>query len=111
MFTYEQSRKYLIEHLAKDAEHHLSGHFSKVGEAFDEFDANLPRDAGDEFNKFHIALNFWDSWQDARNHNWLYYPKIKQDDWPILAMSIVDDLSEDRNIQNHLVLECFDYSK
>ncbi len=111
MFTYEQAKSFLIEHLDQDVDHHTSGNFSRIGEQFDEFDTNLPRGAGPEFDKLHVALNFWDSWQDARNHDWQYYPKIKPDDWQRLAKSIVADISEDRDIQDRLILEQFDFKK
>jgi hypothetical protein len=111
MFTYEQAKGFVIKHLAQDAEHHLAGRFPQIGEAFDEFDANLPRDAGPQFDKLHVALNFWDSWQDARNHEWMYYPKIKRADWPCLAKSIIADLSVERDIQDQLILSDFDLKK
>lgn len=111
MFTYEQAKGFLIEHLHQDADHHTSGRFSLIGKQFDEFDANLPRDAGPEFDRLHVALDFWDSWQDARNHEWQHYPQIRQEDWPQLAKSIVADISADRDIQDQLIVELFDFKK
>lgn len=109
MFTYEQVKAFLIKHLADDAQHHVAGNFERIGEGFDELDANLPRGAGPEFDNLHVALNFWDSWQDARNHEWRYYPKIRQKDWPRLADSLVSDISADRDIQDPLILAEFDF--
>ena len=111
MFTYPQAKAYLIEYLTKDAEHQRAGQLAAIGQGFDDIDMNLPRGAGSEFDKLHIALNFWDSWQDARNHEWQYYPKIKRDDWPRLAMSIIADLLADRNIQDAVILDQFNFKK
>ncbi|RKY15560.1 MAG: hypothetical protein DRQ55_19365 [Planctomycetota bacterium] len=111
MFTYDQAKAFVIQHLAEDADHHDLLDFPRIGEHFDEFDYNLPRGAGAQFEKLHVALTFWDSWQDARNHDWQYYPKIKREDWPRLAQSIVADVSADRDIQNQLILELFGKKK
>ncbi|MHC4745150.1 MAG: hypothetical protein ACYS8Z_24810 [Planctomycetota bacterium] len=111
MFTYEQAKAFLIKHLLEDADHHISGCFSRIGENFDEFDHNLPRGAGPEFGKLHIALIFWDSWLDARNHDWQYYPKIKPDDWPLLAKLIAADIEADRDIQDKLIMEQFNLKR
>lgn len=111
MFTYEQAKAFLIEHLRQDAHHHRAGWSGLIGEYFDEFDANLPRATGPEFEKLHIAINFWDYWHPARNHDWQYYPKIKQEDWPRLAESIVSDVSADRGIQDPLILSEFGLKK
>jgi len=111
MFTYEQAKAFVIEHLEKDAEHHDAGRFSEIGEYFDELDINLPRSAGDEFEKLHIALIFWDSWQDARNHEWQYYPKIEKADWPRFARIIVADLLADREVEDQLIVQQFGQKK
>ena len=111
MFAYEQAKAHLIQRLAQDADLHVAGQFSRIGENFEEFDANLPRGAGPEFDKLHVALNFWDSWQDSRNHEWKYYPKITQDDWPRLARSIITDISADRDVQDDLITGQFDFRR
>ena len=108
MFNYDEAKKYLIEHLSQDVALHLSGNTEAVGRNFDEFDGNLPRNAEPKFKKLHIALNFWDGWQDSRNHDWLYYEGINQSDWPNLAKEIVTDIENDRDITNEQILSHFD---
>ncbi|MDH4162262.1 MAG: hypothetical protein OEW15_06170 [Nitrospirota bacterium] len=109
MFTYSEAKKYLIESLSHDIESHSRGDFKKVGEGFDKFDQNLPRNSGPEFKKLFLALNFWDCWQDARNHEWRYYKGISQADWPRFAKIIVKDIEEDKEITSNLILEHFGF--
>jgi hypothetical protein len=58
-----------------------------------------------------VALEFWDGWIDARNHDWLYYPGIAVSDWPRLAHGIVEDLRQDRDISDEALLERFDFRR
>ncbi len=109
MFTYSEAKKYLVGNLSQDIESHKRGDFKKIGEGFDIFDQNLPRNSGPEFNKFFLALNFWDCWQDARNHEWRYYKGISQADWPQLATMIIKDIEDDKEITSSKILEHFDF--
>jgi len=108
MFTYQEAKEYLIRNLTLDIDRQRSGDFASIGEGYDEYDSNLPRDSRPEFKKLFIALNFWDSWQDARNHEWQYYEGISEIDWPRLAKNIINDIKEDREISDTLILEWFD---
>ena len=108
MFTYDEAKKYLIEQLTRDAENHRRGDVRKVGENFEVFDHNLPRNSGPEFNKLFIALNFWDGWQDARNHDWRVYKGISENDWPQLAKIIIQNIEEEKEIMNEIILQYFD---
>jgi hypothetical protein len=40
-------------------------------------------------------LNFWDGWQDARNHDWRFYKGIDASDWSILARIIIRNLKDE----------------
>jgi hypothetical protein len=108
VFTYDEAKKYLIEQLTRDIESHSRGNFQRVGKNFEVFDLNLPRNSGPEFKKLFIALNFWDSWQDSRNHEWRYYKGISQSDWPRLAALIIKDLDEENEITSPIILDHFD---
>jgi len=107
MFTYDEAKHYLIEHLSRDVALHVAGDYWHVGDNFDDFDANLPRNDDPQFKKLHIALNFWDGWQDARNHDWHFYKGISQNDWPQLAKIIIQDIEEEE-ITSETILEHFD---
>jgi len=109
LLTYTEAKQALIESLSRDAVAHESGRYRDIGGAFDELDANLPRDGGSEFDQLLIALAFWDGWIDARNHGWLYYDGIGQADWPVLARRIVESLAEDREITEPSILRHFDF--
>jgi hypothetical protein len=58
MFSYTEAKQFLVESLRRDAIAHEAGRYRDVGQAFDEFDANLSRDDRPEFNKLFVALNF-----------------------------------------------------
>lgn len=108
MLSYSEAKQLFIAGLTRDAVAHEAQRFKDVGIGFDELDAGLPRGLGSEFDKLFIALNFWDGWIDARNHDWQYYKGIREADWPQLARQIVAALSEDREISESVVLAHFD---
>jgi len=45
-----------------------------------------------------IALNLWAGWADSAAHQWLYYDGMRADDWPRLALNVIDALEHDREI-------------
>jgi hypothetical protein len=109
MLSYSEAKQLFIDGLTSDAIAHESGRYEDVGAGFDDLDAELPRNQEAEFDKLFIALNFWDGWIDARNHDWKYYEGIGRSDWPRMARTIVANLSEDLEIRDPLVLAHFDF--
>jgi len=108
MNTYKEDKDYLIRNLSLDVERHLASDFIAIGEGFDQFDKKLPRNNDPQFTKLHIALNFWDGWQDARNHDWHYYEGISASDWPNLARIIIQNIKNEEEITNKIILKHFD---
>jgi hypothetical protein len=45
-----------------------------------------------------IALNFWEGWADSAAHQWLFYDGMRADDWPRLALILIDALEHQRDI-------------
>jgi hypothetical protein len=107
--SYSEVKQVTISGLCEAAFAHESGRLQAIETSFDSLDANLPRDAGPEFDKLFIALNFWDGWIDARNHDWQYYEGIGAEDWPGLARRIIADIAADREITDGLILKHFDF--
>ena len=70
--TYDAWRDRLATALESAAEAHDRGDLTTIDAGYEEIDALLPRGAGPEYDKLHIALHFWDGWGDARNHDWRY---------------------------------------
>jgi len=58
-----------IAGLEAAARSHETGDFPAISAGYDQLDGELPRNAGPEFDKLHVALHFWDGWIDARNHD------------------------------------------
>jgi len=107
VYSYHEAIEAVIHGLSKDIAAQESGCVSAIGTDFDAFDASLPRECGPEFKKLFIALNFWDGWIDARNHEWLYYKGIYQSDWPKLARQIIINLKNNSDISEPIILEHF----
>jgi hypothetical protein len=107
--SYSEATQRMIEGLLQAAHAHEGGCLEGIETSFDLLDANLPRDAGPDFDKLLIALDFWDGWIDSRNHDWRFYKGIGPEDWPRMARRIVADLQSGREITDELVLSQFDF--
>ncbi len=106
--TYEAARDTLAQHLRHDADAHDKGSFDEIGRRFDSYEHAFP--AGDDhaLEKLRIALTFWDSWIDARNNGWQSTSGIPQQEWPVLARAVADDVAADREITSDRVRQKFD---
>ena len=109
---YDEAKKLTIASLNQAIEAHESGNYSRIDSGFDELDVALPRNNADErYDSLIISLSFWDSWIDARNHDWDYYPDFPKYSWPKHARIIVEDLNSERNISDELILKNFDFTR
>jgi hypothetical protein len=106
--SYDQVRERVAGALERAAEAHDAGCYRDLSNIYDEVDVPETRGEGDRFAKVGIALNFFDGWVDASNHDWLYYEGISQDDWPRFARIIVTALRSDREVPTPMVLRHFD---
>lgn len=102
--TYEEAR----DKMAGWLERHADASLNRPEEGFDEMDGLVPRVPESRWKKVFIALNFWDGWLDASNHDWQYYEPICELDWPVLARTVAEDLRADREVTSPLVLALFD---
>jgi hypothetical protein len=82
----------LANALEVDAIAHESGQQHKIGEKFDDVMSEISSLNDIPPRLSYLAINFWDSWQDSRNHEWLYYEPITESDWPRLAREISHSL-------------------
>jgi hypothetical protein len=82
----------LANALEVDAIAHESGQQHKIGEKFDDVMSEISSLNDIPPRLSYLAINFWDSWQDSRNHDWLYYEPITESDWPRLAREISHSL-------------------
>ena len=96
MNSCDEVRHFLIYHLERDIEAHERGDFEAIAQ--DEYSCPSLEGCADvdteEEERLLTALEFWDGWKDARNHNWAYYPGVQRDDWPLLARQICLALRE-----------------
>lgn len=96
----------LADALLADAEAHEGGRYGEIGEHYDDVYAELlPLDGFSE-RPVRIALDFWDGWIDARNHDWLYYDGIEEHDWPrharfVSACLRSDQIPDDPTLKKH----------
>lgn len=105
---YDELRERFASDLGKAAQAQDAGNLPGIETGYEELDRILPRDEGTEYDKLHIALNFWDGWIDARNHDWQYYAGIAEQDWPQLARILAADLRADREPREERILRRFD---
>lgn len=105
---YDELRERFASHLERAAEAQQADNVAGLENGYDALDAILPRGEGAEYDKLHIALNFWDGWIDARNHDWQYYEGIGEHDWPQLARILAADLRADREPRDKPILQHFD---
>ena len=96
MAYYDYAADYFVRHLERDIEAHEAGRYDEIGLAFDDAPDWALGEENDQEDAHRLgtAYSFWDQWIDARNHDWRYYPDIKQEDWPIIARQICWGLRE-----------------
>lgn len=103
-----EARDAIIAALLQDAAMHEAGSYGVIGRDYGKLESLLPCGPDPDLRAIGIAMTFWDSWIDARNHQWRYHRPIAETDWPQLARSIATDLSEGWNVRNPVVLANFD---
>lgn len=87
------ARSLLAKSLIKDAERHRRAAFSDLGADYETVEARLLKNPDGFDPLIGMALNFWHSWIDERNHGFPgYYNRIRKDSWPILAEQLSDSL-------------------
>lgn len=97
--------KVLAESLKKDIERHQSGDLLNLGEDFAKFNALLPTD----HPMREIPMRFWDAWCEESIHEFPGgYEGIGKNDWPILAVQVVELLTNGARIKSDVLLKNFD---
>lgn len=104
---YDDFRERFASDLDRAAQAQEAGNLPEIETDYEELDEVLPRGEGPEYDKLHIALNFWDGWIDARNHDWQYYEGIAEQDWPHLARILAADLRADREPHDERIRQHF----
>ena len=105
--TYDEVRAFVAAALDSAADAHEAGRYSELAPLFQKVDVPETRGDGPQFAKIGLALNFFDGWVDASNHEWRYYEGFTRDDWPRLARIVATALRTDREIPAQQVLERF----
>ena len=97
----------LANALEADAIAHESGQHHKIGDKFDDVLSEISSLNDIPPRLSCLAINFWDGWQDSRNHDWLYYEPITESDWPRLAREISRSLREGSLPNNQELIDHF----
>ena len=106
--SYSEARQEVIKGLLLAAAAHESGRLALIETEYDSVESILYINNAPESPGLSVALNFWDGWIDARNHDWQYYEGITAEDWPRLARGIAADLEADREITDEVIRGHFD---
>src|SRR5262249_15761966 len=101
---YDEARETMASALDRAIKAHESQRLGAIEYGYEAIDAALAGNFDPRFQKLHIALQFWVSWLDSRNHQWQYYEPLTEQDWPVYARQIVLALREDRDIPSELIL-------
>ena len=88
--------------LRQDADAHTAGRYDEIATRYDDVYGEVL--ALSEWTpRLGIAFEFWDCWNDARNHDWRYYEGIGRDDWPKMAQEIAAALESGDEIDATVV--------
>jgi hypothetical protein len=90
--THDTARELIARALDRAVTAHEERRFADLAAFFDEIDIPDVRCDGDTHGTIALALNFFDGWVDASNHEWQFYEGIARDDWPVLAREISTSL-------------------
>jgi hypothetical protein len=101
--------------LLRDAEAHEAGRFEEIGECWDEeyvagqlrrvVDGQMLPEREDPSPTLDLAFEFWNCWEDDRNHDWLVYSdSIALQDWPQMAREIAAALRSDVAVTNPVLV-------
>jgi len=101
--TYDEARLEMADWLERNA----TNSPNRPHDGYAVMDASIARGSESHWNKIFVALQFWDGWIDASNHEWRYYEPIMAADWPKLAREIAGALRADCEITNPVVLDRF----
>ena len=108
MRGHAEADELLAAALIEDAVHHEQERYAEIATKCDDVHSQLSSIMDPWDRRYSIAIDFWDGWGDARNHEWLYYEPIRREDWPRLARHIAAHLRRGEAASDPIVLEQFD---
>ncbi|HLD69136.1 MAG TPA: hypothetical protein VJA17_00060 [Candidatus Omnitrophota bacterium] len=103
---YGRARNLILQRLKRDKRFHEQGLCEKMGESDDDFDREFPWGSSDLM----LAWTFWDAWIAERNQAFPnIYSGITKDDWPKLAVYVIEQLENKATITDSKLLTHFDF--
>ena len=87
--------------LVRAAGTHERGDIWHIDDEFDDVEAFI-LELGDVPTDLEVVRELISSWEDARNHDWLFHEPLKQGDFPRLARMLASDLENDRPVNPEL---------
>ncbi|HEB54832.1 MAG TPA: hypothetical protein ENI98_00725 [Gammaproteobacteria bacterium] len=102
-----EAAEILAKALEEDAIAQESGNIDDIGLRWDDVYAEiLPlQDVSEPI--FAMAMQFWDGWVDASNHEWQYHKPVKKEQWPIFARELADCLRSGTMPANQMLIDVF----
>ena len=97
----------LAKALEADASAQDRGEYSEIGMKYDEILCEVLPINDIPSDLFALAMNFWDDWCDAANHEWRYHEPCVERDWPRLARTIASHLRESTLPNDQSIIESF----
>jgi len=103
----DEARAYAIKYLTSALEAHQRGEFLSISDGHEEYDQMLIREEVSVNDLLYITLEFWASWADTAEHDWMFYPPFTKDDWPMMARILLNDLEANRVVTDETILRHF----
>ena len=107
MSKYEEARQLAINSLENALDAHKNNDLLSIENGFEKYEGLVSESNVPANSLLYLTLEFWAGWSDSAIHNWLFYEPLKKDDWPRLAVIILEALKENKEITNPVILESF----
>ena len=102
-----KARRMGITILREEARKHDESLFEEMGIDYEIVEGKLTAMKITD-KKIALAMVFWDAWLDERNHKFVgHYKGIEKENWPKLALNLVDYLEEKINYVQAIIEKHF----
>jgi hypothetical protein len=105
MIQEEEARKLAIQSLKSAIEKHHAGEWLSIGDGLEEFEKLAPENEIEKNTLLFYVLEFWSSWVSCAEHTWEFEPTINEQEWPLLASELIENLKEKSLVTNSKIIQ------
>lgn len=107
MSKYDKAKNFAIVALENALEAHARNDLLSIENGLEEFEGLVSESEVISNSLLYLSLEFWSGWSDSAVHDWRFYEPLQEDDWPRLAVILLNDLKANREITNSDILLYF----